>query len=139
MKQSVDIFYSKFNRHGSTNTCIQHEVDKRHRTAIFFPIDCIPLVPKLPVEIRIMISTTAMGPSPPPRLIRVSMTLTRENSDIAPTANQFFDKDAPEDSIVPLMFDTCNESRNVDAKYYDFCFQRKSTAKSQPAGIFKNQ
>jgi len=44
-----------------------------------------------------MISTTAMGPSPPPRLIRVSMTLTRENSDIAPTANQFFDKDAPED------------------------------------------
>jgi len=42
----VDIFYSKFDRHGSTNTCIQHKVDKRHRTAIFFPIDCIPLVPK---------------------------------------------------------------------------------------------
>jgi hypothetical protein len=42
-----------------------------------------------------------MGPSPPPRLIRVSVTLTRENSDIAPTANQFFDKDAPEDPIIP--------------------------------------
>jgi hypothetical protein len=66
------------------------------------------------------------------------MTLTRENPDIAPTANQFFDKDAPEDPIIPLMFDTFNESRNVDSKYYYFCFQRKSTAKSQPAGRFKN-
>jgi len=65
------------------------------------------------------------------------MTLTRENPDIAPTANQFFDKEAPEDSIVSLMFDTCNESRNFDAKHYDFCFQRKSTTKSQPAGRFQ--
>jgi hypothetical protein len=46
MKQSVDIFNSKFDRHGSTNTFIQNKVDERHRTAIFFPIDCIPLVPK---------------------------------------------------------------------------------------------
>jgi hypothetical protein len=46
MRQSVDIFHSEFDRHGSINTCIQHEIDKRHRTAIPFTIDCIQLIPK---------------------------------------------------------------------------------------------
>jgi len=97
---------------------------------------------KLPLEIRIMIWEEALGPLPEPRLIRVSLNLSREKPYIAPNANQLFDNDAPKHSSVPLILSICKESRTVAKRYYDFCFQRQRKLKSYPrlAGTrFENQ
>jgi hypothetical protein len=87
---------------------------------------------KLPLEIRIMIWTIALGPLPDPRLIQVSMTSGRKNPGIPPEANKFFDKDAPKHSMAPLILAISKESRSFAGQYYDFCFQRKPFHKSSP-------
>lgn len=86
----------------------------------------------LPLEIRMMIWREALGPLPEPRLIRVSLTLSREKPFIAPNANQLFDNDAPKHSSVPLILSVCKESRAVAKRYFDFCFQRQPKLKSYP-------
>jgi hypothetical protein len=89
-----------------------------------------------------MIWTEVLNPLPKPRLIRVSLTLSREKPYITPNANQLFDNDAPKHSSVPLVLSICKESRTVAKRYYDFCFQRQPKLKSYPklAGTrFENQ